>query len=101
MCWCTTCGYSFDEMAQLVSERGFTIQKLCYFDWLGVIPWFVAGRILRQRRFSERAAKVYDRLGVPIASFVEGLIEPPFGKNLMCIAHKPNHGSDEPLCGAS
>lgn len=89
--------YSLDEMAKLVSERGFTIQKLCYFDWLGVIPWFITGRILRQRRFSERGAKVYDRLGVPIASFVEGLIEPPFGKNLMCIAHKPNPRSDAPL----
>jgi len=42
--------------------------SLHYFDVAGVFPWLIAGRVLKQRAFSVRAAHIYDRIIVPLSS---------------------------------
>jgi SAM-dependent methyltransferase len=81
--------YSRSTLAQAVGRAGLEILSLRYFDLAGVLPWFITGRLLRQRKFSARAARLYDRLIVPLESRLERWLPLPLGKNLMCVAQRP------------
>jgi SAM-dependent methyltransferase len=72
----------------LVEDAGFSIVDLRYFDVLGVLPWYVTNRVIKAKSFDERAAKLYDAIGVPIGARIESFFTPPIGKNLLCIAHR-------------
>jgi SAM-dependent methyltransferase len=79
--------YTKSSLWSVVGEAGFSVHHLRYFDVLGVIQWFVAGRVLRRSRFDETAARRYDRFVVPVGAMLERMGEPPLGKNLLCIAN--------------
>jgi SAM-dependent methyltransferase len=81
--------YSSDSLRTVVRGAGFEIETHKYFDVLGIAPWFVAGRVVRQQSFNAGAAGLYDRFAVPVGAFLEGIVEPPIGKNLLSISHKP------------
>ena len=46
------------------------------YDALGVLPWLVTGRVVKAKLFDERAAKLYDTVGVPLGSFAERFAAP-------------------------
>jgi SAM-dependent methyltransferase len=81
--------YSLRQLRALLDSARFETFQMRYFDRLGVLPWFITGRILRQRRFSRGAAQVYDRVAVPLGATVERWITPPLGKNLLALARRP------------
>jgi SAM-dependent methyltransferase len=81
--------YSRSTLARLMRRASLDLRSLHFFDAAGVLPWFVAGRVLRQRRFSAGAAQVYDRVVVPVASRLERWLRLPLGKNLVCVAQRP------------
>jgi SAM-dependent methyltransferase len=78
--------YDARSLSAVVQSAGFVIEQLFYFDALGVLPWWLSGRVLRQSAFSSRAAVIYDRVVVPIASRIESRVRVPLGKNLVCVA---------------
>lgn len=80
--------YVKPQLRALIENAGFEIRDLRYFDVLGVLPWYVTGRVIKARLFNERAARVYDAIGVPLGSFAESYLQPPIGKNLLCIAQR-------------
>ncbi len=80
--------YERDALAGVVRAAGLEVETLRWFDCVGVAPWFVAGRVLRQKDFSRKQGVVYDRLVVPWLSRLEGRVEPPIGKNLLCVARR-------------
>jgi len=81
--------YSRHGLTRVVRRAGLDVLSLHYFDLAGVFPWLVAGRVLRQRSFSAGAAKIYDRVIVPVASRMERWLRLPLGKNLICVAQRP------------
>jgi SAM-dependent methyltransferase len=82
--------YSRSSLGRLMQRAGLETLSLRYFDAAGVVPWFVAGRVLRQRAFSATAARIYDRAVVPVTSRLERLLRLPMGKNLICVAQRPH-----------
>lgn len=80
--------YSKSALAGVVQEAGFEIEKLRYFDLLGVLPWWLVNTLGGKESFDTRLANLYDCIGVPITRTVETLISPPIGKNLLLIARK-------------
>jgi hypothetical protein len=80
--------YERAQLRGVVTEAGFRVETLRWLDAAGVIPWFVVGRVLRPRRFSPGLARLYDRAVVPVARVLEEWVEPPWGKNLLCIARR-------------
>ncbi len=75
-------------LAEVVRQAGFKLELLKYFDAIGVLPWLIVGRVLRQGRHSERAAHIYDRFVVPVGRALESQFPPPLGKNLIAIARR-------------
>jgi SAM-dependent methyltransferase len=80
--------YTFESLAGVLQRSGFYPVRLRYFDVAGMLPWLIAGRLLRRKRFDPAGARLYDRFGVPLTAFVERHIVPPLGKSLTCIACK-------------
>jgi SAM-dependent methyltransferase len=81
--------YSRSKLTRAIERNGLEILSLQFFDLAGVLPWLVAGRVLRQRSFSASAALIYDRLVVPLAARLERWLPLPMGKNLLCVAQRP------------
>jgi SAM-dependent methyltransferase len=78
--------YTREGLRAVVASAQLEIRFVRYFDVLGVLPWFVAGRVLKRTRFDESAAKLWDRSAVPVGARMERYIAPPLGKNLICVA---------------
>jgi len=77
--------YTRPELEAKLLAAGFAVELLRYFDVLGIAPWFIAGKVLRQRHFDPRGARLYDRFGVPATRWLEQRVVPPIGKSLVAI----------------
>jgi SAM-dependent methyltransferase len=78
--------YTRRTLRRTVEDAGFAVERLDYFDVLGMLPWFVVGRVLRRRFVDPAAARLYDRVVVPGLSRLERVVRPPLGKNLVLVA---------------
>lgn len=81
--------YTRSSLERLMRRAGLDVLSLRFFDVAGILPWLVAGRVLKQRGFNATAAWLYDRVVVPLASRLEQWLPVPLGKNLICVAQRP------------
>lgn len=79
--------YSKQELVDVVSSAGFSIEVCKYFDVMGIIPWYIAFVLLKQTT-SGANVTLYDRIVVPVMRRVERMVTPPIGKNLLLVARK-------------
>ena len=79
--------YSKKNLFNLVSEQGFSIIKINYFDLVGIVPWYIAF-VLFKRTINNSNVKYYDRFVIPFMKKIETIFPPPIGKNLVLIARK-------------
>lgn len=79
--------YSKKTLVDVVTQAGFKIEKIKYFDLLGILPWYVTFVLLRKTT-TKANVTLYDKIVVPIAKILEKIITPPIGKNLILIAKK-------------
>lgn len=80
--------YTPTTLTQSLEVAGFRLHSLCYFNLLGVVTWFIAGRVLRKTSLSPRDVQLYDRWVVPWVAALESLATPPFGQSLVAVAVK-------------
>lgn len=85
--------YTPGELRTRLLRAGFVVERLVYLDTLGIIPWYVAGKILRRKQFDGWGALAYDRVGVPVTRALEAglqriLPRVPVGKSLVAIGTK-------------
>lgn len=80
--------YERAGLRDVVTRAGFAVETLRWVDVGGVLPWFVVGRVLRHGHFRTSMGLLYDRAAVPLLRAAEELLEPPLGKNLLCIARR-------------
>ena len=59
-----------------------------YVNLLGVLPWFVAGRLLRRRQLDPRLVALADRTVIPVTAALERFFDPPFGQSLMAVGRR-------------
>ena len=81
--------YTVPQLTQLAVRAGFEVPLACYFDVLGVIPWYLLNKIGGNIHFNPFLTSMYDAVGVPLTRWIEGYIRPPFGKNICIAARKP------------
>jgi SAM-dependent methyltransferase len=79
--------YSRKDLSETCRRAGFEIEKVFSFNRVGVLPWFVNGRIFRRKRFNKLQLKVFDSL-VWLWRIVDRLLPLP-GLSVVCIARKP------------
>ena len=77
--------YSKETLKKLLSECSFKIDKIRYQNLLGIVPWFVIGRLIkRSLAVSPDEGKLFNLIVDPI-SVIEKIIPPPLGLSLYCI----------------
>lgn len=81
--------YERSGLVRLVSEAGFEILRVSYFDLLGILPWYIT-YVLLGRTVSSGNVALYDQWVVPVMRRIEAILPPPIGKNLILIARKPD-----------
>lgn len=80
--------YTKTSMAQALDAAGFSPACLRYVNALGVLPWLVAGRILRRTTIAPGSAAFADRTLIPLTALLEKWIRPPLGQSLTVVARK-------------
>jgi SAM-dependent methyltransferase len=80
--------YHRDELREKVREAGFEVERLHFFDSLGVAAWWLCMRVLKLP-LKGGSVDTYDRFFVPVLRALESRLRPPLGKNLLLVARKP------------
>ena len=80
--------YTKTVLANKLQGAGFGIIRIAYVNLLGIVGWFLTGRVLRRTTFRPRDVRWYDQLVIPWLSKLEERWQPPCGQNLIVIARK-------------
>ncbi|MFN2532125.1 MAG: class I SAM-dependent methyltransferase [Pyrinomonadaceae bacterium] len=80
--------YRKSELEHKLRKAGFKIVHSRYFDFAGVIPWWIKYRILQESTMEPGAVKFYDQFIVPSMRRVETLMPVLIGKNLIAVGKK-------------
>jgi SAM-dependent methyltransferase len=81
--------YSLAELVGKCTAAGFLVRRADYFDFFGVLPWWIKYRVCKSDQLGSGAVQLYDRLVVRIATVLESFLRPPIGKNIVLVAEKP------------
>ena len=79
--------YTKKTLRTAVQQAGFSVREAYYMNMFGILTWFFAGRVLRQKEFHKEACHMLDRI-VPGLRAVESLGNPPVGQSLIMVAER-------------
>jgi SAM-dependent methyltransferase len=77
--------YTRKSLRAALEKSGFTVQRQFYMNMFGVVTWFMAGRVLKHRKFDQDACKTLDRV-VPALRFLESGVKPLWGQSLIAVS---------------
>jgi SAM-dependent methyltransferase len=79
--------YTRGELKNKLTETGFTIERLHYFNIVGYFAWWANFCVLKKRQFEVEKVRAFDRLIFPVVHSLESkILRPPFGQSLLAIA---------------
>jgi SAM-dependent methyltransferase len=81
--------YSKPGLSSVVSRAGWEVVRISNVNIAGVLPWLIAGRILRKTTLGHRQMRIFDSLVVPVMKRIESVREPFIGQSLLVIARNP------------
>lgn len=79
--------YSKNDIHSILIKNDFKVDKISYINILGVIPWFINGKILKKKIIHKKQTKVFNKI-VPLIRKIEKRIELPIGLSLLCVCTK-------------
>jgi SAM-dependent methyltransferase len=79
--------YNRGQLKRMMIRAGLKVVRSRYFNGVGVLGWWIQGKILRHERIPERQTRLFDKL-VPILSAFERLLPLPLGQSLVVIGKK-------------
>jgi len=77
--------YSKPGLSSLLSRSGWEPIQILNVNIAGVLPWLVAGKILRNTTIGHRQMRVFDSLVIPVMRKIESIREPFIGQSLLAI----------------
>lgn len=76
--------YTKKTLEAAMQEAGFIVKDAYYMNMFGILTWFLAGRVLKQKEFHKEACHLLDRT-VPALRILESLGNPPLGQSLIMV----------------
>ncbi len=80
--------YTKSELVAKVEGAGLRVTQCFYFNAVGFFGWGLNARLLRRRELPTQQALFYDNHVVPLQSWLEGIVRPPFGQSLIVVGQK-------------
>ncbi len=79
--------YSAEPLRQLVEDRGFEVVELFHMNVMGVLGWYLSGKILGRQVPPHGLLRLFNWLTPGLIRF-EKLVNPGFGLSLVCVARR-------------
>ena len=80
--------YTKPFVLQRLLAAGFQVERSYYMNIVGMLGWFVNGRVLKRQIVSDSHYSLYNRL-VPTLARIERKMKPPVGLSVIAVARKP------------
>jgi SAM-dependent methyltransferase len=80
--------YTTGAVRALLARARLRPLALHYMNAAGVIPWLVAGRLLRRRTLDPSLVALYDRVVAPWMNRLERRWRPPLGQSVLAVAER-------------
>jgi len=81
--------YAKRELKQRLEKNGFVVEKCLYLNLLGIVGWFLNGKIFKRQMLSANQVFFYDKL-IPFIKVIEKVLGPPIGLSLIFVCRKPS-----------
>lgn len=78
--------YSKKEIVMKLREAGFRIDKIKYFNGIGILGWLINSKILKRKKIPTFHLRVFELITYVVA--LERYIRLPFGLSFIVVAHK-------------
>jgi SAM-dependent methyltransferase len=85
--------YALSELNTLIHTAGFEIIRSRYFDIVGVLPWWLLNTLMGATAFNPFMIRIYDAVLAPLSRWIDRKVTPPFGKNILLVAKRPDDPS--------
>ncbi|WP_159801362.1 bifunctional 2-polyprenyl-6-hydroxyphenol methylase/3-demethylubiquinol 3-O-methyltransferase UbiG [Flavobacterium sp. MK4S-17] len=79
--------YTAKSLKVIIEENKFKVKKLFYFNLIGILGWFLSGRILKKKTIPEGQMGIFNKL-VPVFKLADYLTFKKFGLSVICVAEK-------------
>lgn len=80
--------YTREEVEEKGRAAGFRVTKSIYFDFVGMLPWWIKYRLLKSDSLESGAVTLYDKIAVPVTKQFERFFKFPAGKNILTVLEK-------------
>lgn len=80
--------YTKRELEEKAKSAGFKIVKSKYFDFVGILPWYIKYKLLKSDSLESGAVTAYDKFAIPVTKQFERLLRFPAGKNVLTVLKK-------------
>jgi SAM-dependent methyltransferase len=80
--------YSKPEIESKMSDAGFRIVRSKYFDFAGIVPWWIKYKLLGSDSLESGAVTMYDKVAVPLVRAFEQIVPVPTGKNILLVGER-------------
>jgi len=79
--------YEKKELGEKLAKASFQIEKLYFFNIVGLMSWMIRDKIQRSGGLRPYQVSSFDTI-VPILKFIESKVSMPLGISLIAIAQK-------------
>jgi len=79
--------YNKKDLKRLIHDKNLKIVDFFYMNFLGLLGWFVNGRIFKKKELPVKQTILFDKI-VPFLCLAEKIIRPPLGQSLILVAQK-------------
>jgi SAM-dependent methyltransferase len=79
--------YTKKELEYKVSKTQFIIQRIFYFNMLGIVGWYLNGGLAKNPQINGTAYRIFDSL-VPVSQHIERLVCKRLGLSIICYLRK-------------
>jgi SAM-dependent methyltransferase len=75
--------YTKEDLESKIKKTQFKVQRMFYFNMLGIIGWYLNGNLAKRAAINATASKLFDRM-VPFSRIVEIAFGKKAGLSLVC-----------------
>jgi SAM-dependent methyltransferase len=79
--------YTKKDLEFKIRKTRFSIERMFYFNILGIIGWYINGNIAKNPKINSSASKLFDRI-VPLLKYVEAMTGKKIGLSIICYLKK-------------
>ena len=80
--------YDSGQLVGKLERAGFRVRRCERFNALGILGWYLNGRVMKRETVPSFQAQVFDRI-VPIQAAIERMTQPKAGLSLVAVGEKP------------